>query len=352
MDPPKGFYDICGDEVKKQRLVEAVFVQQGYERGYEELKTPVIEPATSLLKDSFNVEGYEGFFGFELLDYDEDYKQVGSTRVVLRPEGTIPVCRFLARQLLQGKQVIPIKLLYSISCYRNEPIEDVDGYKRREFSQLGVENIGDNNIDADLEVIEYGYSVLRKLGVPKDCVRIRVSDISLFNQLCEDSELTEEEKVRTQNSLDRFSKNRALGKIASPYFPFVDSLPTTLQKRWEDFVFSYGQPQAYQSKLTPQLAELVLLADKIDLPLKLDMSVVRGFSYYTGSVFQFDVTDQKGNWQAEVGGGGRYDNLIGQNLKILGIDKQVPATGFAFGTERLVAASRLPKGKYNVEMVI
>jgi len=80
--------------------------------------------------------------------------------------------------------------------------------------------------------------------------------------------------------------------------------------------------------------------------------VVRGFSYYTGPVFQIDAVSDDGTLLPEIGGGGRYDKLIGQNLRAFGVDRDVPATGFAFGTERLVNAARLPQGSYNLEMII
>ena len=193
-------------------------------------------------------------------------------------------------------------------------------------------------------MIDYGYSVLRKIGIPKEDIRIRLSDISIFKLLCQELGLSDDQKINLQKALDTFSKNRALGDAAPPDMSFLGGLEKS--DRVKQMFELYGNPRG-----EGRLYDLATALDSQRIPVTVDLSVVRGFNYYTGPVFQYDVR-KEGRWVAEVGGGGRYDNLIGQNLRAFGVDRQVPATGFAFETERITQTAQLPKGRYTVEMVI
>ncbi len=351
---PKGFEDKVGKDLRKQRIIEAIFRQVGYRKGYEEIETPIIERAEALPPELFACWKEQGFVKFDLKDYNQDLQEVGSTQVVLRPEGTIPVCRYLATQLANGRNGLPAKIIYSIDCYRNEPVEELNETKRRQFNQLGVENIGDGSMDADVEIIGYACEVMGLVGIdgpPGNSLRIRLNNIKLFKALCDESGFEMDRRYKMQDLLDKFSKARALGEKTGIELP-TESVPVELQKKWRTFVDGYNMSLTEVSKIDEELAELTFELERCLIPVTVDLSVVRGFSYYTGPVFQIDVVKEDGSVMAEAGGGGRYDDLIGQNLKNFGIERKVPATGFAFGTERLVAASRLPKGKYSVEMII
>lgn len=155
--------------------------------------------------------------------------------------------------------------------------------------------------------------------------------------------LAEDERPTLQTALDSFARERAKG---------INTGPPTLSARgyaaWEYLTKPYLK-RASAGNISKRLSDLSGLLD--GMPVVIDTAVVRGFTYYTGPVFQIDVR-KEGRWIPEVGGGGRYDMLIGNNLALYGIEKDVPATGFAFGTERVVAVSRLPKGIYSVTLEV
>lgn len=343
--PPKGFSDSYGWELRKRRFVEAVFRNEGYKKGFEEIETPILESVAALPRSVFSVWNDNNFFGLDINDYDAAGTLLRTTKSVLRPEGTLPVCRFVATQLAEGQQ-IPNQLLYSIACYRNEPIEEVDGYKKREFRQLGVEYIDDKGIESDAAVIEYAYNVMRAIGIPQQDIRVRLNNVQVFNDLCEESNLRGDDKIELQRALDAFSKERALENANSVVLPKTDDLSAGLRQRWKQCAGDYlVLPEA--KRLNRPLGDLAGILQERNVPVTIDLAVVRGFNYYTGCVFQIDV--RQGTWLAEIGGGGRYDEVIGQYLRDFGIERPVPATGFAFGTERLVKAARL-QGTYTLEL--
>lgn len=342
--PPQGFEDKFGKELALQRLIEAKFREIGYNKNYEEIETPILENILALPREAFSVWKEENFFAFDLKDYDSESKETKNTRVALRPEGTLPVCRYLAKSLSNEGNCDNLvnRLMYSITCFRNEPVDELDTLKRRAFNQLGTEYIGSNSPEADAEVISYAYEFLRSLGISDEAVRIRINDINIFKKKCLDLSLKSEEQIELQRWLDNYSKQRALGKILSE-----QRFPNFLEKGEKELItiLDNRETTAFLEQVSENLRRL-------KVPWTRDNTVVRGFNYYDGPVFQIDVLGKDDNWIAEVGGGGRYDQLIGQNLRYFGVFKDVPATGMAFGTERLVKIARLPPGKYTLEMKI
>ena len=323
-------------------MTELIFRETGYSNGYQEIETPILESADKVYDLTFSDSNV--FFKFNLTDFDSSGNSVKQSDVLLRPEGTIPVCRYVARELSEKKNnVLPMSLQYSIVCYRNEPIDTLGEGKRREFNQLGAEKLGDKDkLFADAEVMNYAYSVLRRLGINKEDIRLRVNDITLFKQACETTNLSEELKINFQTLIDDYSKKTAEGNIVNINLPFPKGLTSALQKEWSGFFSQYMSPEK-ATLADERLLNLYSISELIkDVPVLIDRSVVRGFSYYTGPVFQIDVR-KNGVWRAEIGGGGRYDSLIGMYLAYLGIQKEVPATGFAFGTERLTDLINLRK---------
>jgi histidyl-tRNA synthetase len=348
---PKGFRDKVGESLRRQRLVEAVFRQEGFSRGYHEIQTPILERAEALPKKLFACWKKQGFIRLTLVDYDNKSKKVGTTQAILRPEGTIPVCRWLATKLAAGQKVLPAKLIYSIDCYRNEPIDELKEGKFRQFDQLGVELMGADYAQTDAEVIEYAFAVLRKVGVKKEDIRIRLGDINFFKKLSAQSGFNTRKQYALQERIDNFSKDRALGRDLRINLPHIEKLAPEVRKKWALLLDMYGPFTGDVSAIDVNLNHVANELVKRNVPVCIDFSVVRGFSYYTGPVFQIDVR-KDGKWVAEVAGGGRYDDLVGQNLRTFGIKSKVPATGFAFGTERLVNVSNLPCGRYSLDMII
>ncbi|UCD04414.1 MAG: ATP phosphoribosyltransferase regulatory subunit [Candidatus Woesearchaeota archaeon] len=349
LEPVIGFSDNYGDQLLKRRYLEALFSTFAQKNKYNEIETPIIERAELFDPKFFSNWNPEAFFRININDYNEDYELLKENIGILRPEGTIPVCRFIAKKINEGLD-LPIKLAYDIVCYRNEPITEVDGFKRREYKQLGAEYIGDKSLNADAEVISFAYNFLKNLGFNEENINVRLNDVSIFNNLTEQSGLERKVKNSLQNELDTFSKNRAISRNDRGEKTTIaendrelgrrrilrivsDNLEDyELKDKWERLLIEEGIEDLVEcipeyKKLTPLVSRL----NKKGVNVTIDPTVVRGFNYYTGPVFQIDYDKN-----VEIAGGGRYDNIIGDYLKFLGIDKKVPATGFAFGLERIV----------------
>lgn len=355
---PSGFLDRYGEELRKQRIVETLFRAEGFKRGYFELETPILENVSSIPRELFSCWPEENFITFELPDYESNHdphhlKKVGTRKVVLRPEGTLPVCRWLAGNIASGNQIqLPVKILYDITNYRNEPINEVDHHKRREFKQLGVEYIGSSDLSADSEVMGYAYDLMLAVGLKRDDIRFRVSNVRLFNDLCADSSFDDNVKHSLQERIDHFSKQRSLGLESHLGLSELARLGPELFKRWNTLLETYTTSLPQVRVIDKDLYDLVGDLNSKNVPVVSDLSVVRGYSYYTGPVFQIDVRDQSGRWISEIAGGGRYDDTIGQYLAHFNVKQNVPATGFAFGTERLTRAANMPSGVYPVNLVL
>ena len=172
-----GFKDWCGVELRKRRVLEARFRETGYCAGFDEIETPVIESIEGISDAILRLYGRMNFFGFVIEDRDTD--ETKTTGVILRPEGTLPVVRYVAERLLRN-EAIPQKLFYDLVCYRNERIETLDSEKLREFRQLGVEYLGREDAGADAEVIRFGLDFLKRLGLEG---RARINSVRIFRKL-------------------------------------------------------------------------------------------------------------------------------------------------------------------------
>jgi histidyl-tRNA synthetase len=303
--------------------VENVFRNIGYKLGFDEIEPSIIQPSEALPRDLFSGWDERLFFKLPLVDYTSE-KNLKLSEGILRPEGTLPVCRYLSEIISNGENPLPAKLMYILSCFRNESSDSLTETKLRNFNQLGVEVFGSSNNDD--EIIRYANETLAKLNV-KD-VRFRLNDVQIFNQLT--SYISEEEKQTLQCLLDSYSGRKASGVEEKLEIPFFDK---------DSLFFRPYMDSEKAGEVSESLGLLLKNLETSGINAVFDPTVVRGFSYYTGPVFQIDV-NKNSQWISEIAGGGRYDNVLGSYLKCFGIEKKIPATGFAFGTERLLEVSK------------
>ena len=160
----KGTYDILGSEYKKFEMVETLFKHFLNLYGYQLMKTPVFE--------------YTGVFKKENDTSDMVTKEMytftmnGKDSLTLRPEGTAGIIRSFVQNKMYGNQELPVKLAYIEEMFRHERPQKG---RQRQFTQLGVENIGDKNPMIDAEVIALGYFFVKTLGLKS----IKVSPVKL-----------------------------------------------------------------------------------------------------------------------------------------------------------------------------
>jgi histidyl-tRNA synthetase len=311
----KGMRDLAPGEMAAFRRVEAACLASFGAWGYREVRTPTIEHLYLFTSAGTLTPGQLGKV-YSFLDWDG----WSGERVVLRPDGTIPVARLYA-DTLAGKTA---RLSYSSNIFMFEET----GEKPRERWQCGVELIGDGPAAADAELVSLSLETLRKLGIKN--VEVRLSHAGLIMALLEKLGLGADEQHR---AFDRILDGDAavLAEAGKTSPELAGALKPLLRMKGQSTGFLKNQ----QAALPPGLEDVkphldnflktVAVLDELGVSYRINIASGAGFEYYTGLIFQLFVGGEK------VGGGGRYDALI---AAMGGGDE--PAAGFALYLDQIV----------------
>ncbi len=325
---PKGTADLIGEQARSwERFVEVareVFTVYGYER----IETPAFEQTDLFVRgcgETTDVATKEMFSVYSVgavqkLRDDEPLKD--DQRLALRPEGTASIVRAAAEHGLVTPGGAPVKLWYAGPMFRCERPQKG---RLREFRQVGVECLGATDAASDAEMIIMCMRFFSALGIPDSSMRLLINSmgdegcrpaytekVAAFlhehaDALCDDCR-----RRADTNPLRAFDcKNEDCQAILADAPRFTDNLCPDCEKRFDE-VKSY------------------LTAAGLDFTV--DPTLVRGFDYYTGTVFEVQVEGGLGA-QSAIGGGGRYDNLMAE---VGGPD--TCGLGFAVGYERIMLA--------------
>jgi histidyl-tRNA synthetase len=300
--------DLLPEEMARFRRVEEVFVGTCRRWGYREVRTPVIEhlhlfTAAGTLSPQMLSRVYS------FLDWDG----WSGERVVLRPDATIPTTRLYAEHLDAGSTA---RLFYVQNVFRF-----AWGDESREDWQCGVEMIGETGISGDIELALLGTEVLEALGLAE--VEVVLSHAGLLRAVLAQAGCSDEEQVGIYARI--LEDDRAvLGELAGR-LPGLDAplrLLLEVQGGGSGYLANLRETlQPTIPDLEVPLGQLALLAETLaqaGRACRIQAALARSFEYYSGPVFSFRAGGQR------VGGGGRYDELIG-----LVSGKRVPASGFA-----------------------
>lgn len=319
-----GMHDLAPEEMARFRRVERVFVDSCEHSGFREIRTPVIEHL-HLFTSAGTLSAQMLGRVYSFLDWDG----WSGERVVLRPDATIPAARLYWERYRD--QVA--KFYYVENIFRFAPSEE-----RREVWQCGAELIGDCWPLGDLEVIEVVRTVLRRLGFDNQVLRL--SHTGIIRAILATAGYSEEERAMLY---DRVIE-RDLGVFAEieSRLPQVGASLEMLRELTGGQVdglenlrsaFAASIPRIQQP--IEELHTIAATLDAAGYPYELDLTMVRGFEYYTGPVFQVMVDG------LNVAGGGRYDGLVSSQE-----GRSVPACGFAISVDPLLA--RLPESNEEV----
>jgi histidyl-tRNA synthetase len=312
----KGMRDLSPDEMVVFRLVEGICRDSFMKWGYREVRTPTIEYLHLFTSAGTLTPGRLGKV-YSFLDWDG----WSGERVVLRPDGTIPVARFYAESL-QGQGLA--RLFYAANTFIFEESPD----KSRERWQCGAELIGAGSSVADAELIALSLDTLHKLGLKE--VELRLSHAGLIKALLGKLGLSVEEQHRTFD-LILDGDAGVLAKVGRESPELEGILRPLLSLNGQSPDFLRGQKALLARSLpeiTPSLDDFlstVALLDDLGMKYQINIASGAGFEYYTGMIFQFFMGG------AKMGGGGRYDALI---PSMGGGD--IPASGFALYLDQLV----------------
>jgi histidyl-tRNA synthetase len=310
----KGARDLLPKDTEAFRYIEDIFRRSCLSWGYQEVRTPTLEylylfTAAGTLTPNMLSKVYS------FLDWDG----WSGERVVLRPDGTIPVARLYIENLSQQEIA---RLFYVTNVFA---FEDT-GKENRERWQYGAELIGSDKPASDVELISLAIEILRNLGI--NDAQILLSHAGVLKALLDELKLNPDEETRLLDQIldgnwqvltEAKPTNSEIGRLISSFLElrgkssgFLENLkampqiPASLKLALDDF------------------SEIASFLDALSCNYQIDITSTRGFEYYTGLCFQFSVKGEK------VGSGGRYDNLI----PLIG-GNNTPACGFALYADPL-----------------
>ena len=318
--PPSGTRDFLPNEIRRREHVVGV-IREVYERyGFEPLETPAFENIETLL-GKYGEEGNKLIF--KILKRGE-HEHTGEADLALRYDLTVP----LARVIAQYQHEIP----KFFKRYQIQPVWRADRPAKgrfREFYQCDIDSIGSRSLVIEAEQLAAVSEVLDRLGF--DDFIIRLNDRRLLTALMESFEIHPREHGSVLVAIDKLDKIGVEGVKRELALREVDQVAADAMLRI--FVRESSDFDTIERMLGPKvlddLREIVRLTEGTPARgrIRIDPSLARGLSYYTGAIMEVAVPDLAGS----LGGGGRYDNLVGMFL-----GRDVPACGFSLGLERII----------------
>jgi histidyl-tRNA synthetase len=283
--------------------------------GFEEYDGPPLEP----------LELYTAKSGDEIVGQLYAFTDKGDRQVSLRPEMTPTLARMVAARASDFRK--PIRWFSIPQLFRYERQQRG---RLREHFQLNCDLIGEAGPLADAEIVALAIDAVRVFGLGPGDVRVRLSDRRLLTAVLKGLALTEAQVplvYQVFDKLRRTPEETSVGRL----------LAAGIEQGTASRLLALGRARSWAELrgvaggLEPALAEGESLRQTLDAVaamgfgefLDLDLSIVRGLAYYTGTVFE--LFDAQGELRA-ICGGGRYDNLL-QSLG--GVD--LPALGFGMG---------------------
>ena len=361
-ETPKGFRDYFGADVTERKQMLDKIAEVYHRHGFEPLETSAVETVEALGKFLPDVDRPNaGVFGWQ--DEEGDW-------LALRYDLTAPLARVAAQ--FRNDLPSPYRRFAFGPVWRNEK----PGPGRfRQFYQCDADTVGAPSVAADAEICAMLADALEAVGIDRGDYIVRVNNRKVLNGVMEvagvldpaNPEAFEEERgivLRAIDKLDRLGESgvRALlgegRKDESGDFTKGAGLSETQADVVMGFMSARRDTGAETCARLRELAggsatglegveELETIASLLAAQgfgpdrIVIDPSVVRGLGYYTGPVFEaeltFEILDEKGRKRqfGSVAGGGRYDDLV---KRFTG--QSVPATGVSIGVDRLLAALR------------
>ncbi|WP_436642839.1 histidine--tRNA ligase [Microbaculum sp. FT89] len=378
---PRGFQDQDTGTLRATRAMLETIGHVFERYGFDPVETPAIEYTEALgkfLPDQDRPN--EGVFSFQ--DDDEQW-------LSLRYDLTAPLARYVAENF--DRLPKPYRSYRYGYVFRNEK----PGPGRfRQFMQFDADTVGSASVAADAEICMMAADVMEELGIPRGDYVVRVNNRKVLDGVMETAKIPENLRVPTLRAIDKLDRlgmkavelllgpsgrrdasgdltpgvglapeqislikwflrlRRPLGtdtqpNVLNPVHEFTsETAPVGQSVKLKDMLTAmkesqYGANSTFAEGVEEfqAIASLVAAAGYDDGRIIIDPSVVRGLEYYTGPVYEVELTFETVNEKGEkarfgsVAGGGRYDGLVGRFRP-----EDTPATGFSIGVSRLLAA--------------
>ena len=303
-----GTRDILPPQAARWREFTRVFASVVESAGFECFIPPMFEEigVFQRLGDATDVVTKEMY----------DFTDKGGRHIALRPEHTASVCRAYA----QHRPTSPWKVWYSGSNFRYEKAQ---AGRFRQFDQVGIEALGVDDPQLDVEVIALGWQFYRELGLQQVTL--------IINSLGDAGD-----RGRYVEALDKYLRSR-LSELSEESRQTLERNPLrVLDSKREQDADVIAQAPTIGAFLSDSAAEHFAAVrsglDALGIPYVLNERLVRGLDYYRRTTFEY-IASSLDNAQNAVGGGGRYDGLV----EDLG-GPATPGIGFALGIDRTLMA--------------
>ena len=317
--------DFLPEDVRRRQYVIGVIADVYQKYGFEPLETPAVE----------NLETLQGKYGeegdrliFKILKRGEGAES-GQADLALRYDVTVPLARVVAEYRS--------KLPKFFKRYQIQPVWRADRPQKgrfREFYQCDVDAIGSTSMTVEAEILSAAADVFVELGF-RD-FRIRLNHRKILTAALQISGIPDELHTSALVALDKLDKmppesvqaeliNRGINvESARRLLELAQLGQEALGKVRPEFAGNELGVHAFE-----ELDEIERLTRHTAAAghIQIDLTLARGLSYYTGPIFEINVPDLAGS----LGGGGRYDNLIGMFA-----GENIPATGISLGLERIL----------------
>ena len=320
--PYKGARDFYPEDKRVQNYMFSIMRRAVERFGYEEYDAPVLEP----------IDIYLAKTGEEIVTNETyAFEDRGSRQVALRPEMTPSVSRLVAAR--RQELAMPLRLFNVGGRWRYERPQRG---RYREFFQLDVDIFGVEGIEAEHELIMIADNIMRAFGASRESYSIRLNNRKLMDYVLKTYLGLDDVQSYTMSKLiDRMHKIEHAEFVAQ-----VDALCMPLQREAGavEKLLSFLKAKRLQDipaelKENPAVQELDVLLEMLRQVgvsnAHFDATLMRGFDYYTGVVFE--VFDNHPDNNRSMFGGGRYDGLVG----LFGVEP-VPTVGFAMGDVTLL----------------
>lgn len=315
--PVKGMRDFYPEEMLVRNWLFALWREVAVSFGFEEYDTSIVETEDLFIRKA----------GDEITEQLYCFEDKGQRRIALRPEMTPSLARMV---IAKGKSLsYPLKWFSIPQCFRYEKMQK--GRKREHF-QWNMDIVGDSSAACEAELMSAQKTFLQKAGFKvtgeNPDIKFKVSNRMILEDYMLDLGLSDAAIQQAFVVVDKLGK---IGPEATESMLVDLGVPPHLAENIIKLletkgIHSIAEIVGEKNTGVQKLKELSSLAESFDIAnlMEVDLSIVRGLSYYTGTVWE--LFDTSGEIPRSIAGGGRYDKL----LESLG-GNPTPMVGFGFG---------------------
>ncbi|WP_375699350.1 histidine--tRNA ligase [Pseudophaeobacter sp. TrK17] len=360
---PKGFRDYFGEEVTQRSEMLRAIAGVYHHYGFEALESAAVETVEALGKFLPDVERPNaGVFAWQEVDENDPDSNKGDW-MALRYDLTAPLARVYAQH--RNDLPSPYRRYAMGPVWRNEK----PGPGRyRQFYQCDADTVGTASMAADAEICMMLSDTLETVGIPRGDYLVRVNNRKVLDGVLDVIGVKDEnQKAAVMRTIDKFDKVGGEGVAQlltegrlDASGAYIDGVGLVQDQVWPVISFLTAKGDDLLSTIAnlrdavgdskigaegigelEQIGDLMAAGGYGSDRIEIDPSIVRGLGYYTGPVYEaeltFEIFDDKGRKRqfGSVAGGGRYDDLV---KRFTG--QEVPATGMSIGVDRLLAALR------------